>query len=128
MAKILRAANANVLNVSVRHASPDKETLLSWAPVEMFSFVIYFQQGVTQADRDAVRKWTAALIGEALAEDGTYYLPYQIVASRAQFLRAYPGAPRFFSLKQKLDPTCKFRNRLWDAYDDAPACHAGPAR
>jgi FAD/FMN-containing dehydrogenase len=71
MAKILRAANANVLNVSVRHASPDKETLLSWAPVEMFSFVIYFQQGVTQADRDAVRKWTAALIGEALAEDGT---------------------------------------------------------
>jgi FAD/FMN-containing dehydrogenase len=122
MAKILRASHANVLNISVRHAEADKETMLAWAPQEMFAFVIYFRQGTRPAERDAVRKWTASLIGEALAEGGTYYLPYQIVATRGQFLRAYPAAPRFFALKARLDPSCKFRNKLWDAYDDAPAC------
>jgi hypothetical protein len=61
-----------------------------------------------------------------LAAGGTYYLPYQLVATRAQFLRAYPAAPRFFALKERLDPTCKFRNRLWERYDTAPACQASP--
>ena len=123
MAKILRASDAGVLNVSIRHANADKETFLSWAPQEMFSFVIYVEEGTKPEEQSAVRKWTAALIAEALSEGGTYYLPYQIVASRAQFLRAYPNAPKFFELKARLDPQCKFRNRLWDSYDDAAACH-----
>ena len=33
-------------------------------------------------------------------------LPYQIHASREQF----------FALKKRLDPSNKFRNKLWDAY------------
>ena len=124
MSKVLRSAHPNVLNVSIRHALPDRETLLAWAPEEMFSFVIYFEQGTRARDREAVARWTEALIEAALAEGGTYYLPYQIVATREQFLQAYPGAPRFFALKARLDPMCKFRNRLWDRYDPAPACHA----
>jgi FAD/FMN-containing dehydrogenase len=129
MAKILRAAHANVLNVSIRHALPDRETLLAWAPEEMFSFAIYFEQGTQARDRAAVYRWTNALIDAALAEGGTYYLPYQLVATREQFLRAYPAAPRFFAIKARLDPACKFRNRLWDRYDPAAACHAvaGPS-
>lgn len=128
MAKILRKSHANVLNVSIRHALPDHETILSWAPVEMFSFVIYFEQGTSTAERETVRRWTEALITEAIAEGGTYYLPYQIVARDDQFLRAYPGAPRFFVLKARLDPTCKFRNRLWDKYDNTPSCQAARRR
>jgi FAD/FMN-containing dehydrogenase len=126
MSKILRGARANVLNVSIRHALPDRETLLAWAPEEMFSFVIYFEQGTQARDREAVYRWTHELIDAALAEGGTFYLPYQIVATREQFSQAYPGAPRFFALKARLDPTCKFRNRLWDRYDPAPACHPVP--
>jgi FAD/FMN-containing dehydrogenase len=124
MSKLLRGARADVLNVSIRHALPDRETLLAWAPEEMFSFVIYFEQGTQTRDREAVYRWTGALIDAALAEGGTYYLPYQIVATREQFLRAYPGAPRFFAIKARVDPTCKFRNRLWERYDPEPACHA----
>ena len=122
--KILHDARANVLNVSIRHALPDRETLLAWAPEEMFSLVIYFEQGTQARDREAVYRWTNALMDAALAEGGTYYLPYQIVATRGQFLRAYPAAPHFFAIKARLDPLCKFRNRLWDRYDPAPACHA----
>jgi FAD/FMN-containing dehydrogenase len=128
MAATLRAAQANVLNVSIRHASPDRETILTWAPQEMFSFVIYFEQGTGPQERAAVRRWTGEVIEAALAEGGTYYLPYQIVATPAQFLRAYPGASQFFALRQRLDPKCKFRNRLWERYDTAPACAAATGR
>jgi len=122
LARILRASHANVLNVSIRHAKPDHETVLTWSPQEMFAFVLYFGQGVSPTEREQVRAWTAQLIAEALREDGTYYLPYQIVATREQFVRAYPRAPEFFAFKSKIDPTCKFRNELWDRYDALPAC------
>jgi FAD/FMN-containing dehydrogenase len=116
MAAVLTRNRANVLNLAIRHTPAETGTLLSWAPREMFCFVLYYEQGVTSADRAAVRTWTSQLIQLALDEGGDYYLPYQIVASRAQFLKAYPRAPEYFALKKRLDPTYKFRNSLWDAY------------
>jgi len=120
LAAILNGHNVNVLNVSIRHALPDTESLLSWAPKEVFSFVIYYEQGVTADDKKAVREWTSEVIDAALAEGGTYYLPYQIVATKAQFLQAYPKAPDFFALKKQVDPDYKFRNKLWDNYYGSP--------
>lgn len=116
MARIFSRANANVLNVSIRYSKADKETLLSWAPADMFAFVIYYQQETSPAELATSDRWTEQLIDCALSEGGTYYMPYRIVASRAQFLRAYRRAPEFFALKSRLDPQDKFRNRLWDAY------------
>ena len=63
-----------------------------------------------------MKAWTSELIQLAIDEGGDYYLPYQIAATRAQFLKAYPRAPEYFALKRRLDPTYKFRNSLWDAY------------
>lgn len=116
MAGILKRENANVLNLAIRHTPAETGTLLTWAPKEMFCFVLYYEQGVSLADRARVARWTDELIQAAIDEGGDYYLPYQIVATRAQFLRAYPRAPEYFALKRKLDPTYKFHNRLWDAY------------
>ncbi|MES2817485.1 MAG: FAD-binding oxidoreductase [Pseudomonadota bacterium] len=116
MGGILNRHQANVLNVSIRHARPDPGTLLAWAPEEVFALVIYYRQGTGSAEREAVAEWTRELIDAALAHQGRYYLPYQIHASRAQFLAAYPRADAFFALKKREDPTHKFRNKLWDAY------------
>ncbi|WKL55855.1 FAD-binding oxidoreductase [Asticcacaulis sp. ZE23SCel15] len=113
---ILSDRKVNVLNVSIRHALPDKDTLLSWAPTEVFSIVIYYQQGTTEADKQVVGAWTRELIGAALDNGGRYYLPYQIHATREQFLKAYERAPEYFELKQRVDPNYKFRNKLWEAY------------
>ncbi|PKL94288.1 MAG: FAD-binding protein, partial [Gammaproteobacteria bacterium HGW-Gammaproteobacteria-9] len=68
------------------------------------------------SERAAVADWTRQLIDLAIAHQGSYYLPYQIHASREQFLAAYPRAEAFFALKKRVDPTNKFRNKLWDAY------------
>lgn len=116
MAAIFRRYEVNVINVSVRHANADPVSLLSWAKEEVFSFVVYYKQGVFAAARQAVGAWTRELIEVALSEGGTYYLPYQIHATVSQFLRAYPRSAEFFALKEKIDPESKFRNALWDTY------------
>lgn len=116
MIATLKNHDVNVLNISIRHGLPDHESYLSWARTEVFSFVIYYKQGVTTSDKTNVKKWTSKLIDAALEEGGTYYLPYQIIASNRQFLKAYPKATEFFKLKNKVDPKYKFRNKLFDQY------------
>lgn len=127
MIEILRRNHVNTINVSIRHAFPDPGSLLAWAREEVFAFVLYYKQGTSPGARRHVARWTRELIDAAIANGGAYYLPYQIWATVDQFHQAYPRANEFFSLKAKVDPTNKFRNKLWDAYyhpDGSPAVPA----
>ena len=116
LAEIFQRYDINVLNLSIRHASKDPGSYLAWANEECFAFVVYYRQGIGRAERTEVGVWTRELIDAALSVNGTYYLPYQIHATDRQFHQAYPRAKELFALKQKLDPTYKFRNKLWDRY------------
>ena len=124
MSGILNRHHVNTINVSIRHALPDPGTLLAWARTEVFAFVLYYKQGTSDSDRKAVHEWTRELIDAAISFGGAYYLPYQIVATKAQFHAAYPRAGELFALKQRVDPTNKFRNRLIDAYYERKAPEA----
>ncbi len=124
MREIFRRHGANVLNVSIRHAEKDPGSYMAWARGETFAFVVYYKQGTSRAERGAVEIWTRELIDAAIASGGTYYLPYQIVATDAQFHAAYPRAREFFALKKRLDPGHKFTNSLWDAYLPRPDARA----
>ena len=116
MRDVLRRRRVNVINVSIRHASPDRSSLLSWARTEVFAFVIYYKQGTDESAKRQVGIWTREMIDAVLNVGGSYYLPYQLHASEEQFRRAYPRAGEFFALKRQLDPTNKFRNELLDKY------------
>jgi len=116
MRSILRQHDVNVINVSVRQATRDPGSLLAWARTDVFSFVIYYKQGTSTEDRNEVGVWTRELVDAASELGGSYYLPYQLHATKAQFLRAYPRAGEFFDLKRRVDPTNKFRNELWIKY------------
>ena len=120
MASILNRHHVNAINVSIRYSRPDPGTLLAWARSEVFAYVLYYKQGTSDADRQAVGAWTRELINAAIREGGTYYLPYQIWATPEQFRAAYPNAERLFNLKRRVDPTNKFRNRLLNAYYRPP--------
>ena len=87
--------------------------------------MIYYEQGTTAAARQEVGVWTRELIDTALSLGGSFYLPYQLHATEAQFLRAYPRAPEFFALKRRVDPTNKFRNALWNKYYNAALQNVG---
>jgi FAD/FMN-containing dehydrogenase len=116
MREVLTHRHVNVMNISVRHANQDPESLLSWARTDVFAFVLYYKQGTNASAQEAVGVWTRELIDAALSVGGSYYLPYQIHASETQFLRAYPRAREYFALKRRLDPTNKFRNELLNKY------------
>ena len=108
----------NVINLSIRHSKKDPGSMLAWAQEEVFAFVIYYKQGITEADQNKVAIWTRELIDSVIRCQGTYYLPYQLHATNDQFHKAYPKAEEFFALKQKLDPENKFSNKLWKKYYD----------
>jgi len=63
-----------------------------------------------------MRALTRELVDAALALGGTYYLPYRLHATQAQFERAYPMAQQFFALKRRYDPAGLFRNSFYEAY------------
>lgn len=113
MREIFAAHDANIVNVSVRHALPDPGTVLAWARNEVFAFVVYYRQGRTPVEIAAVRDWSLEMIDAATALGGAYYLPYQVFESPEQFHAAYPRDTEYFALKQRVDPTNRFRNRLW---------------
>ena len=89
---------------------------MAWAREEVFAFVIYYKQSTKDHEKEMVEIWTRELIDAALSAGGTYYLPYQLHATKEQFHRAYPRANEFFTLKQHVDPNNRFRNKLWDKY------------
>ncbi len=116
LAEILLRHKVNALNISIRHAMPDPDTLLNWAPVETFAFVLYHKQRTRENARRRVAVWTRELIDLVLEFGGTYYLPYQPHATPEQFHRAYPKATELFELKKVVDPDFRFTNALWDKY------------
>lgn len=116
MRAIFDEHEVDVVNVSIRHALPDKESYLSWAPTEVFAFVVYHSQATTVVDREAVAVWTRAMIDAILSEGGSYYLPYQPHATGEQFRAAYPRADEYFAVKKAVDPDNRFRNKLWEKY------------
>lgn len=116
MAEILRRRRARVLNVSVRHSPADRDAILAWAREEVFSFVLYYKQGVDAEAAREVGEWTRELIDVALSNGGTYYLPYQRHATQAQFDAAYPRKAAFKEIKAKADPGNRLSNELWRQY------------
>lgn len=116
MRDVFKKYDVNVLNVSIRHSPAETGTILSWAPTEVFSFVVYYKQSTTAQSIKTVKKWTQEMIEQVLSVKGSYYLPYQIHATQSQFQKAYPGYMKFFEMKKKYDATNKFRNKLWDEY------------
>jgi FAD/FMN-containing dehydrogenase len=116
MAEVFRRYNVNVINVSIRHAIQNRESLLSWSEEEVFAFVIWYKQSTHEKAKNTVGIWTRELTNAALSCGGTYYLPYQLHATEEQFHKAYPRAKELFRLKQRIDPNYKFRNSLWEKY------------
>jgi len=114
--RIVPAHHADLLNVTVRNVLPDTDAFLPYARERVFGLVMYFNQPRTPAGDDSMRVVTRALVDAALSVGGTYYLPYRLHPTQAQFEHAYPSARRFFALKQKYDPDTLFRNNFFETY------------
>ncbi|GAB0174961.1 MAG: hypothetical protein HHAS10_08400 [Candidatus Altimarinota bacterium] len=116
MAEIFQRHNANIVNISIRHALPDNGSILAWAKEEVFAFVVYYNQETTLPRKREVAVWTRELIDVVLGVGGRYYLPYQLHGSLSQIKKAYPRFQEYCDIKQKYDPSGKFSNSLLEKY------------
>lgn len=116
MSEIFKRNKVNVINVSIRHALQNNDSLLSWSEEEVFAFVIWYKQSTSEKAKSIVGIWTRELTDATLSCNGTYYLPYQLHATEAQFHKGFPNAKKLFRLKQQIDPNYKFKNSLWEKY------------
>jgi FAD/FMN-containing dehydrogenase len=114
--RILRKHDAEVLNLSIRHSPRDADSLMAWAREDVFSFVLYYKQRMLEESSRRVGNWTRELVAAALDHEGTYYLPYQLHATVAQFRQAFPRADEFAVLKARVDPAGRFSNEMWRKY------------
>ena len=116
MGGILRRHGVAAVNVSIRHSPADTLALLPWAREEVFSFVLFYKQGIDAEAQRAVGEWTRELVDAALRHEGRHYLPYQLHATRQQFERAYPEVAQLRQLKARVDPQGRLSNSLWQKY------------
>ena len=90
---------------------------MSWAAEEVFAFVIYYKQGTDPEAREQVRQWTLDMTDAILSENGRWYLPYQPHATVEQFQKGYVNSDKYFEVKNRLDSTHRFTNKLLDKYN-----------
>jgi FAD/FMN-containing dehydrogenase len=115
-AKILQDCESDLLNVTIRSVDEDTDTLLRYAKEDMFAFVLLFTYN-RDAEADAkMRECTIQLVDAVLAHEGSFYLPYRLHPTKAQFEQAYPQHKTFEEMKKKYDPDALFQNALYRYY------------
>ena len=105
-----------LMNITVRDVTEDRDTFLRYADGNLFALVMLFNVPRTGEADEKMRALTRDLIDAALACEGRYYLPYRLHASREQFEKAYPRARQFFARKRHFDPEELFQNQFYLAY------------
>ena len=108
--------NINLLNLTARHVNADNESFLSYSPVPTCAFVLYMSVDKNEAAYANVVEYGHTLIDTACSFGGTYYLPYQLIASKEEVRRVYPQFDQFIALKKKYDPQEIFVNQLYLKY------------
>ncbi|HYF03167.1 MAG TPA: FAD-binding oxidoreductase, partial [Patescibacteria group bacterium] len=106
----------DLLNITIRNVYKDDDSFMAYAREEVFGFVMLFNQRKMVKGEAEMKLLTQKLIAIALENEGTYYLPYRLHASRDAFKTAYPQSGEFFKKKLQYDPKELFSNQFYNAY------------
>lgn len=112
----VRRNDANLLNLTIRIVHKDTDTALPYAKDDRLAFVLYFNQRFNDADTEKLQRTTNELIDLAVANGGSFYLPYQLTYSPEQLRAVYPEIDAFFAAKRTIDPEELFVNQWYLKY------------
>ncbi|MEX2515169.1 MAG: FAD-binding oxidoreductase [Candidatus Paceibacterota bacterium] len=115
MREVLRDQDVNLLNASIRAVNAERG-LLSYAPKEAYSVVLYINQKTTKEGHRRMAALTSDLIDITNKHDGRFFLPYQLHYSPEQLEESYPEINTFFQRKQQYDPNELFTNTFYNKY------------
>jgi FAD/FMN-containing dehydrogenase len=115
--QIVKRYDVNMMNISIRYIHRDKDSVMAYAQSEeSFALVCYINMRNNKAGMQKAANWTQEAIDAVLSCGGTYYLPYQLHATKKQFLKAYPRAGEFLKIKKSFDPNNRFNNSFVQKY------------
>lgn len=102
-------------NVEIR--SVHKENiLLDYAQGDWFGVVLYLNLKIAEQNQQEIKNIHSELIDLAQRLEGSFYLPYQLTATRKQIDMSYPEFGRFLALKKKYDPDLLFTSEFYIKY------------
>lgn len=113
---IFKAEGVNLLGVTIRYVAKNEEAFLSYALADCFSIMCYTNQKLSGEGLERARRMTRRLVDLALANNGTYYLTYQLFPTQRQIRRAYPNIDAFFARKRHYDKEGIFMNKFYRNY------------
>jgi decaprenylphospho-beta-D-ribofuranose 2-oxidase len=113
---LIRRYSINILNLTARHVHRNTESLLSYSSKEACALVLYLNVEKNPKAYQKTVMWTRKLLDKALALGGTFYLPYQLIATQEQLEAAYPSLKQCVALKKQYDPQEIFRNQFYSCY------------
>ncbi len=116
LSHLLQENKVSLFNASVRFVKQDLKTKLSYAPVDRFAIVLFFNQKLSSEEIQKTKDWIRQVIDYLVAHEGTYYLPYQHFATVEQFKACYPNWKSVISYKQAIDPENLFNNGFFADY------------
>ncbi len=112
LAAAVQERDINLLNASVRVVRAE-QGLLTYAPEEAFSVVLFINQPLTEEGNAKMRADTSALIDIAHVHQGRFFLPYQLYYTDAQLRTSYPNLDEFIARKRQYDPNEILQTKFW---------------
>ena len=71
---------------------------------------------MNEQDIRKIKEAHSELIDLAQSLGGSFYLPYQLSATRAQIEKSYPEFGKFLELKKQYDPDILFTSKFYKKY------------
>ncbi|MCS5711888.1 FAD-binding protein [Candidatus Berkiella aquae] len=117
LSSLLKANDVPLINATVRYVAKDNITKMGYANKgDRFAVVLCFNQLLRPEEIIKSKKWIREATELSLKHKGTFYLPYQAVASEKQFEQGYPTARKVAEKKKKVDPENRFSSRFAEQY------------
>ena len=102
-----------LLGMTIRFVRKNNGAMLSYAPVDSFSFMIHSNHQRTAAGIQIAARTTQRLVDAVMGVGGRHYLTYQTWATQEQMLKTWPRLPDFLALKRAADPAEVFQSRFY---------------
>lgn len=102
-------------NVEIRIVHQES-ILLDYAKGDRLAVVLYLNQDVNEQDNRNIQSVHSELIKLAQGLGGSFYLPYQLNATKEEVLKSYPEFDEFLKLKKKCDPDLIITSKFYEKY------------
>jgi FAD/FMN-containing dehydrogenase len=114
--EIIQRRRVNLLNATVRYIEPNDDAFLNHSARAALAVVLYINVKTSTPGQMESSEMTREIIDLALANGGTFYLPYVLDFTKAELFRGYPMAGEFFAAKKRYDPSEMFFSEFYSQY------------